>query len=426
MGEARGGLGIAMNIKTRKNSAEYVILGGGMVAGYAAKELVKLGLQPGALMIVSADDALPYERPPLSKGFLSGKDAVQSTFINNDEFYRKHGIQVNLKTTIVNLDLEKKRLFSSSGAEFSFQKLLLATGARAKKLDVDGSDLANVFYLRSLSDSKKIRSRASRSKRAVVIGGGFIGMEVASVLARKKIDTTMIIHEDRVGSHVFTPEISGFFERYYKERGVKLIKTASVTAFEGKKAVHSVIADDGHQLACDLVVAGVGAAPVIESFAENGIAVDNGVVVNEYLETNHPGVFAAGDIANFPDPIFEKRRRVEHWDNAVSQGQHWAEMMLGDRKPFHHVPYFFSDVFDLSYELWGDASGADGTVVRGDLKTSSFSVWWLKNKVLIAAFAMNRPDDEREIAPQWINAKQLVSPERLGNSARPAPEGAIS
>jgi NADPH-dependent 2,4-dienoyl-CoA reductase/sulfur reductase-like enzyme len=146
------------------------------------------------------------------------------------------------------------------------------------------------------------------------------------------------------------------------------------------------------------------------------------VIVNEYLEASEPGVYAAGDIAFYPDAIFEKKRRVEHWDNAVSQGQHWADVVSGDRKPFVHVPYFFSDVFDLSYELWGDADGADETVVRGDLKTTCFSVWWLKRRRVVAVFAMNRPDAEREAAPAWIQAKQNVTPERLGDNSRAAQE----
>jgi len=410
----------------KRNSAKYLILGGGMVAGYASKELVKLGLKPGELMIVSADEDLPYERPPLSKGFLSGKDTEESTFINSADFYEKQGIQLTLRTTIVSTDLKSRMLRSSSDEEFSFQKLLLATGARARRLDLPGSNLANIFYLRSMADSRNIRSRASGAKRAVVIGGGFIGMEVASVLAQKGIETSMIIPETRVLSRVFTAQVSVFFERYYTERGVKLIKQASVATFEGERTVRSVALADGQKLTCDLAVVGVGAVPATEAFANSGIAMDNGVIVNEYLETNCPDVCAAGDIANYPDLIFGKRRRVEHWDNAVSQGQHWAQVMLGERKPFHHVPYFFSDVFDLSYELWGDATGSDQSIVRGDLSTPSFSVWWLENKRLVAMFAMNRPDDERNIAPDWIKAKQVVSPELLGNNNRGIQEAAVS
>ena len=401
------------------NSAKYVILGGGMVAGYAAKELANLGLKPGELMIISSDTALPYERPPLSKSFLSGKDAEETLLINGVDFYKDHGIEVRLGTTAESLDVKNKRVRAGSGEEFAFQKLLLATGARARTLDCPGSDLANVCYLRSLNDSKNIRSRAASAKEAVVIGGGFIGMEVASVLAQKNIDITMIIQEDRVWRRVFTPEMSTFFERYYAARGVRLVKQAKVAALEGKEAVRSVALAGGNRISCDLVVAGIGALPNTDLFKKSDIAVDNGVVVNEYLEASQPDCYAAGDMTNYPDVIFEKRRRVEHWDNAVAQGQHWARIVADDRQPFVHVPYFFSDIFDLSYELWGDPGGSTQTVVRGDLNTSSFSVWWLKQDQLIAAFAMNRPEEERQLAPEWIKAKQALLPERLGDQSRP-------
>lgn len=402
------------------SETRYLILGGGMVAGYAARELVDRGLKPDELTIISSDSALPYERPPLSKSFLSGKDTETTILINPPGFYQDHGIQVRMGTTIEKIDPSRKRLRAGSGDEFAFEKLLLATGARARTVDCPGKELANIFYLRSLDESRNIRSKAATAKQAAVIGGGFIGMEVASVLAQKGIETTMIIQEDRVWKRVFTPELSASFERYYGARGVHLIKQATVAALEGKEAVRSVVLADGRKVSCDLVVAGIGAIPNTELLAGSSIALGDGVIVNEYLETSQPGVYAAGDIANYPDAIFEKRRRVEHWDNAVAQGQHWARVVQGDRQPFVHVPYFFSDVFDLSYELWGDSSGATQTVVRGDLATSSFSVWWLKQDRVVQAFTMSRPDEEREVAPEWIRTRQAVSAERLGDQSRPA------
>lgn len=397
---------------------KYVILGGGMVAGYAAKELASQGLKPGELAVVSADTAVPYERPPLSKGFLSGKDDEGSILINGPDWYREHGIEVRLNTVIEHVDPDKKRLRSSSGEEFECEYLLLATGARARKLDCPGSDLGNVFYLRSLKDSEKIRSRSADGKSAVIIGGGFIGMEVASVLAQKNIQTTLVIREDRVWSRVFSPVMSAFFEQYYSARGVRIMKQARVTAIEGKGRAQAVLLGDHEKISCDFVVAGVGAVPVTELLETTAIAIDNGILVNEYLEATRAGIYAAGDVANYPDNIFGKRRRVEHWDNAVSQGQHWARIVLGERQPFTHVPYFFSDVFDLSYELWGDSAGATETVVRGDTDSSSFSVWWLKDNRMAAAFVMNRPDEERRVAPAWIKSSQEVSPERLSDKNR--------
>lgn len=397
---------------------KYIILGGGMVAGYAAKELASRGLKSGELAIISADTALPYERPPLSKGFLSGKDNETSILINGGDWYQEHGIEVRLNTVIERIDPNEKVLRSNSGAEFECEHLLLSTGARARKLDVPGNDLRNLCYLRSLKDSETIRSKSASSKEAVIVGGGFIGMEVASVLAQKNIRTTMVVREDRVWSRVFTTFMSAFFEQYYTSRGVRIVKQAQVASLEGKDAVQAVLLGDGKKISCDVVVVGAGAVPVTEPVEKTGVTVENGIVVNEYLETNRPGVYAAGDIANYPDMIFEKRRRVEHWDNAVSQGQHWARVVVGEKEPFVHVPYFFSDVFDLSYELWGDQAGASETVIRGDVNTSSFSVWWLKDDRVAAVFVMNRPDEERQVAPEWIKSRQTVSRERLSDQKR--------
>jgi 3-phenylpropionate/trans-cinnamate dioxygenase ferredoxin reductase component len=405
------------------SSSKYIILGGGMVAGYAAKELAKRGLGPGELTIISADDAFPYERPPLSKSFLSGKDKEVDILINAQEWYAQKKIGVKLKTLVQNMDLKKRTLRASSGESFEFEYLLIATGARARKLDCPGNDLHNVFYLRSLDDSRNIRDKTATAKRAAIIGGGFIGMEVASVLAQKNIETTLIIREGRVWSRVFTLAMSNFFEHYYASRGVRLLKEENVVRLEGKERVNTVVLSSGNQVACDMVIAGVGAAPVTEILAKTGLEIENGVVVNEYLETNQAGIFAAGDVASYFDKIFNKRRRVEHWDNAVSQGQHWASVVRGDRQAFVHVPYFFSDVFDLSYELWGDPHDATETVVRGDANSPSFSVWWLNGDRLVAAFTMNRPDEERELAPEWIKSKQRMSRERLADQNRPLREG---
>jgi NADPH-dependent 2,4-dienoyl-CoA reductase/sulfur reductase-like enzyme len=372
-----------------------------MVAGYAAKEFVERGLKPGELTLISTDDAIPYERPPLSKSFLAGKDSEDSILINPDSFYREHGIAVQLRTEVTRVDCGRKRLLLRTGEEVGYDQLVIATGARVRTLG-GGPD---VLYLRSMGDSKRIRAAAESAKRAVVIGSGFIGMEVAAVLAQKGVDTTMVLREDRIWKSFFTPEMSSFFERYYSDRGVRFAKQTSVSEFSRDR----VQLANGQSVACDIVVAGVGVEPVTEVLAGSGINVDNGVTVNEYLETNQPGVYAAGDVANYMDVIFGKRRRVEHWDNAVSQGQHCARLLTGTREPFVHVPYFFSDVFDLSYEFWGDPAGHDRVEYRGDVTTREFSTWWLQGARLMAAFVMNRPDQERQLAPEAIKSKQPVS-----------------
>lgn len=400
------------------NESRFVILGGGMVAGYAAKQLVELGLQSGELAILSADTSAPYERPPLSKGFLAGKDTEDAIRINPEDFYRKHGIEVKLGCEISGVDSKHKRLSLKSGGEFGFNKLILATGARPRTLNIPGAKLRGIHYLRSLDDSKSIRGAAENVKRAVVIGGGFIGMEVAAVLAQKSIEVTMILNDDRIWKRFFSPQMSSFFEAYYEARGVRFIKKASLTELCGNGVVSSAVLADGRAIASEMVVAGIGVLPVTEMLTNSGIDLGDGVLVNEYLESSRPDIHAAGDVANYLDVVFGKRRRVEHWDNAVSQGQYCARALMGERTPFKHVPYFFSDIFDLSYEYWGDSSGAEQVIHRGDLSDKSFSVWWLRGTRVVAAFTMNRPEEEREVAPKWIESKQSVSGARLQETSR--------
>jgi NADPH-dependent 2,4-dienoyl-CoA reductase/sulfur reductase-like enzyme len=399
-----------------------VILGGGMVAGYAAKQLAELGVKSGDLTIVSAERSAPYERPPLSKGFLAGRDSEESIRIVPNDFYSAHGIDLRLATEATGIVPAEKRVHLGSGEELGFDKLILATGSRVRTLDVPGASLAGIFYLRSMDDSKRIRGQAETAKRAVVVGGGFIGMEVASVLAQKGIQVVMIMREARVLSKLFSPEMSGFFEAYYKARGVQFAMQAAIREIRGTRAVDSVVLADGQEIACDMVVAGIGVRPAIDFLASSGIETGNGVVVNQYLETNQPGIFAAGDIANYQDVLFGKRRRVEHWDNAVSQGQHCARALMGERAEFRHVPYFFSDVFDLSYEFWGDPANAEEIVHRGDMTSNSFSTWWVRGQRLVAAFAMNRPEEERDVAPKWIEARQRVSSTWLRDTSHPIAE----
>lgn len=390
-----------------------------MVAGYAARQLVEFGLKPGQLAIVSADTSIPYERPPLSKGYLAGRDSEASVLINTDEFYREHGIEIRLETEVTGVLPAAKRLLLRSGVYLGFDKLVLATGARVRKLDAPGAGLAGVFYLRSLDDSRRIRDYAANARRAVVVGGGFIAMELAAVLAQKQIETTLVVRDDRIWKEFFSPEMSRFFEAYYTARGVRFAKTVSLAEIRGKGgAVNAAVLSNGQSVPCDMVVAGIGVQPVTDLAETGGIAVSDGVTVNPYLETDQPGIYAAGDVANYQDVLFGKRRRVEHWDNAVAQGQHCARMLAGERAEFRHVPYFFSDVFDLSYEFWGDPSGAEEIVHRGDVTASSFSVWWVRGQRLVAAFAMNRPEEEREVAPKWVESRERVSVLRLADASR--------
>ncbi len=231
------------------NAAKIAIAGGGIVAGYAARQLVELGLKSGELAILSADSVVPYERPPLSKGFLAGKETEDGIRVNQQSFYPEHGIEVKLGCTISGVDAARKRLKLASGDEFGFEKLILATGSVPRQLDAPGAKLGNVLYLRSLSDAKKIQKSAAGVKQAVVIGGGFIGMEVASVLAQKGIEVTIVLREERIWQAFFTPEMSRFFEGYYAARGVRFIRNAAIQELKGDDAVSSAVLGDGQAVA---------------------------------------------------------------------------------------------------------------------------------------------------------------------------------
>jgi NADPH-dependent 2,4-dienoyl-CoA reductase/sulfur reductase-like enzyme len=401
----------------------YVILGGGVGAGYAAQEFVEHGIEPGELAMVSADNTLPYDRPSLSKGYLAGEKDTDDILINPPAFYEKNGIRVFLNTRVTRVDLGERRLYGDTDETIQFNKLLIATGSLVRKLAIPGSELSGIYYLRYVNQSDRIKANMQHAEHVVVIGGGYIGMEVASVLAAKNIQVSMVFPEKRLMERFFTPQMSAFFQAYYEERGVTFWPETQPAAFVGDNGhVVRVRLNTGQEIPTDFVVAGIGVEPATGLFEDTGLHLDHGIVVNKYLETNRDDVFAAGDVANYYDVLFQKRRRIEHWDNAVQQARHAARMMTVPShihpEEFMHLRYFFSDVFDLSYEFWGDTEAAEQVIHRGDVNGGSFSVWWLNaEQRLDAAFVMNRPDEERELAPQWIRARQELRPEDLQNDA---------
>lgn len=396
---------------------KYVILGGGLTAGYAAREFVEKGISRGELCILSAEDTLPYERPPLSKDFLAGEEREEDLLINDPEFYEENGIAVKLNTPVKRVALEDKRLYAN-GETIGYEKLLIATGAKPRRLNIAGSDLENIFYLRRIEDARHIREKAKSAKQAVVIGGSFIAMESAAVLQSSGVATTMVFPEARVWRAFFTEPMSTYFEEYYRNKGVTLLPETEVESFLGNEQVTHVVTTSGQPIRAGLVVAGTGVELNTELFENSGLDVtSDGIKVNRFLETSYPDVLAAGDVAKYKDVVYERPLHIEHWDNAVAQGKHAARVMLGEYQPFEHVPYFFSDVFDLSYEFWGDIDGAAETVYRGDVQSGSFSVWWLaQDGRLLAAFVMDRPDEERDAAATWIKSAKKVEADWLQNT----------
>lgn len=400
------------------DSFRYLILGGGVVAGYAAQAFADADVKPGQVAIISEDSVLPYERPPLSKDYLAGEQQKQEILINDPDFYAENGIQTFLETHITEIDIDDKTLTAEDGRRFGYNKLLIATGSRIRKLDLPGADDEDIYYLRWLDDAKRIRRRYQTVERAIVIGGGFIGMETAAVLASKNVAVTWVFPDEYPLAELFTAEMAQFFSRRYSEEGVTLIPNAMVESFERQDGELVVALDSGMTILAEMALAGIGVEPAIELFEQKGVEIDGGITVNEFLETNIPDLYAAGDVTNYRDLIFDKHRHIEHWDNAVAQGKHAAQVMTGQREPFIHVPYFFSDEFDLSWEFWGDTAGADQVVHRGNVAEGSFSAWWLKADRLIAAFVMDRPDDEREMAQSWIREGKRISAQMVKNAGK--------
>lgn len=410
---------------------QYVIIGGGTTAGYAAKAFVEAGLNPDELLILSAENVHPYNRPPLSKGYLRGETPRHDVFVNEPEFYEKHGIDVRLGTPATAVDLRNRVIGigvaesrdpdreKEPAATVGYQKLLIATGASPRTFDLPGADLDGLFYLRRLDQSRAIREAAERADTAVVIGGSFIAMETASALHDMGVETMMVFPESRVWEALFTPEISEFFEDAYRERGVDIISGVGIEKLEGNGRVERVVLDDGKTLATDMVVAGIGVEPNVDLFADTQLQIEDGIVVNRFLETNYPDIYAAGDVARYRDILFNKVRRVEHWDNAQAQGTQAAQAMLGKIEPFEQVPFFFSDVFDMSFEFFGDNRAADEVVHRGDLDSGSFSAWWLQDGRLCAALIMDRPDEERQLAQEWLKNRVKLDSAVLADASTP-------
>jgi len=383
------------------NTVDYLLIGGGLASATAAETLRKEGAG-GRIVIVSEENYPPYHRPPLSKGFLLGKQKKERIVVLKDGYYRENDIELLLGTRVLSVDPRERIVKTDNSGELRYKKLLIATGCRISKLSVPGSSLPGIYYLRTLNDAEALKQAIERASRAVVIGGSFIGMELASTFRQKGMEVTIITQEEIIFDKLSSPEVSDFFRDYYKAHGVRIISGETAREFIGENSVKGVITNTGKEFPCDLVAIGIGVVPNTDFLQGSGIKLEDGVVVDEYMQTNNPDVFAAGDVANFFDPVFGRRRRIEHWDNAMKQGQVAARNMMGHKQPYRTVSYFFSDVFDLTFNFLGDTADTNERVVRGSIEEKSFSVLYLKNGVLRAAFLLRRPTDEDKSAGSLI------------------------
>ncbi len=396
---------------TSANARTFVIIGGGLAGATAAATLRKEGFD-GRVVLFGEDPERPYELPPLSKGYLRGEDERDKVFVHREGFYGERHIELRVATRVVALEPRTQEVVTDAGERLRYDRVLLATGASARRLAVPGADLSGVHYLRTLADADALRDRLGRARNAVVIGGGWIGAEVTASVRQLGLDVSLVAPASVPIERVLGREVGRIYHDLHAERGVELLMGAKVEALVGTHAVEAVQLADGRLVPADLVVVGIGTTPRTELAVGAGVAVDGGIVADEYLRTNVPGVFAAGDVASVWHPRLGARIRVEHWDNAKRQAQAAAKNMLDREAIYERIPYFYSDQYDLGMEYSGYAPSWDGVVFRGDPNAREFIAFWLKDGRVAAGMNANVWDVNAAVEA-LVTARTPVDLERL-------------
>jgi 3-phenylpropionate/trans-cinnamate dioxygenase ferredoxin reductase component len=399
-----------------------VIVGGGLSTGRAIKSYRESGGE-GPITLFSKDSHVPYHRPPLSKRFLRGEAEVEDTLVEPEQFYRDHDVDLHLETAIAELDVRDRRLRLADGGEKAFDKLLIASGATPRKLDVPGADLEGIFSLRTLDDSARIREAAKDARHAVIVGAGFIGMEVAASLSQLGLEVTLVHRGKGLFEVLRARPVTQFLQDLYGQHGVELVLGDEVASFNGFSKLDSVETKRGRVAQAELAVVGIGVAPWIDWFESSGLPLDDGVVVNERFETGPDGVWAVGDVARFYDPVFGKYRRIEHWSHANYTGTKVGELMAGKDGAYDVVSTFFSEVFGFTFRLLGDVDDVDGIVYRGSLEERDAIVFYLLEGRLVGALIVGQ-DEETENRLKELLARQapIDDPDRLGDRDTPLEE----
>ena len=392
-----------------------VIIGGGQAGGTCAMELRKKGFE-GKLTIVCEENHIPYKRPPLSKAYLAGEADLDSLYVMKAAKLEDVAIECALGSNVVSIDRENRRLTLGNDDALHYDQLVIATGSRPRPLPLDGGDKSNVFLFRGIDDVDAIRKRCVEGAKVVIIGGGFIGLEAAAVLVKQGMQVTVVEGLDRVLARVTAPQTSAFYEKAHREAGIDLRTGAGVTALEGDDEVTHVVLGDGSRIESDIVILGIGILPNVELAEAAGLAVDNGITVDEYGRTSDPAIYAAGDCSNHPNAHYGCRLRLESVQNAMDQARVVAANIMGEETCYDALPWFWSDQYDLKLQMVGISQGYDEVVVRGNPDERSFSVFYLKGGELIAVDAISRPKD-------FMMAKKLVAerirpnPADLGNES---------
>ena len=396
-----------------------IIAGAGHAGGQTAISLRQAGYE-GRIIVCGAEPVPPYQRPPLSKKYLSGELALARVFLRPESFYSKHDIELRLGDAIRKIDPQRRTAVFENGEPLAFTDLVIATGSRPRRLDAPGVNLGNIFYLRSLEDTDAIRNALVAGRRLVVVGGGYIGLEIASTAKGLGLEVCVIEAADRILGRVTAPEMSGYYTRAHRARGVDIRLSTAVTSFDGNGTVQGV--DCGFEtVPADVVVIGIGIVPDVELASSADIHCDDGIVVDERCATSADHVYAVGDCTRHPNPILGRTLRLESVHNALEQARTAASNIAGTPAKYEQVPWFWSDQFDLKLQMVGMSQGYDTIVQRGSMDADDFAMFYLKDGVLIAVDAVNRPREFmacRKLVPE----RPRIDPVKLADESIPMQE----
>ena len=382
------------------NSQSAVIIGGSHAAVQLVISLRQNGWE-GQITVVSEEPHMPYHRPPLSKAYLAGDSSEEQLALRAPAAYEKLDVNFMLGVSVTRIDTQAYKLELDNNQTLPFSKLALCTGAMARPLPIPGADLQGVHYLRTMDDVGGIQQSAASAKTAVIIGGGYIGLETAASLRKLGIAVTILETESRLLKRVASETTSEFYLRLHQQHGTDIRCNTMATAIEGDAAVTGVVCGDGNKISADMVIIGIGVIPNTELACDAGLDVDNGVLVNEFAQTSHRDIVAAGDCTNHPNPMLKTRLRLESVPNATEQAKAAAASICGIEKQYAELPWFWSDQYDVKLQIAGMNQGYTDAVIRGDSGSSSFSVFYLKDNLILAADCINRPKD-------FMLAKKLI------------------
>jgi len=390
-----------------------VIVGAGHAAGQIMVTL-RQRKYDGKITLIGEEEHYPYQRPPLSKKFLAGELSVERLYVKPPSFYDNPDVELHFGTTVASIDLAGKTVIDADNNAYRYENLIIATGARVRKLDVPGSELSGVHYLRNIQDVVAMHKYMCEGKRLVIIGAGYIGLEVAAVASGKGVHVTVIEMAERVMSRVVSEQVSEFYQSEHRQHGVNLMLSTGLTGFSGNAALEQVDLTDGTSLAADCILICIGVIPNVELAGDAGLEVDNGIRVDDRCRTSDDSVYAVGDCTNHPNELLGQRLRLESVHNALEQAKTVARNICGDDMLYAQVPWFWSDQYDLKLQIAGISQGYDQTVLRGDPASRSFSCLYLRDRQLIAIDSINSPRDFIQSKPLIAN-HAIISPDTLAN-----------